>query len=252
MDISVTVYRGHRRALCFPARDYLAGHHVHRNYLKNSFFSRRTHPGRGSNRSSATANVMLYCTWRPSGLTIGLHGQGYIYNLSKVSLFCLSVVDRAPFQNGRTQRAVPCDLFRPSAIWLLHAIIVSYCTMVATPRTGEHWPASLKYVAPWIILPRRNNVSVKSAAAVNTREPKFALAQFCFVNDKTGIWWSGVLCDFKHGTLIPCTRHPQVPWHLGWDAPLDNKVTSAANTTHKFTSACMTLATMAIMWQHNN
>ena len=38
-------------------------------------FSRRTRPGRGSNRSSATANVKLYCTWRPSGLTIGLHGQ---------------------------------------------------------------------------------------------------------------------------------------------------------------------------------
>jgi len=30
----------------------------------------------GSNRSSVTANVTLYCTWRPSGLTIGLHGQG--------------------------------------------------------------------------------------------------------------------------------------------------------------------------------
>jgi len=42
----------------------------------NSFFSRRTRPVRGSNRSSATANVTLYCTWRPSGLTIGLHGQG--------------------------------------------------------------------------------------------------------------------------------------------------------------------------------
>ena len=45
----------------------------------NSFFSRRTRPGRGSNQSSATANVTLYCTWRPSGLTIGLHGQGWIY-----------------------------------------------------------------------------------------------------------------------------------------------------------------------------
>ena len=42
----------------------------------NSFFSRRTRSGRGWNRSSATANVTLYCTWRPSGLTIGLHGQG--------------------------------------------------------------------------------------------------------------------------------------------------------------------------------
>ena len=30
---TVTV-RGHRRALCFPAQDYLPGHHVHRNYLK--------------------------------------------------------------------------------------------------------------------------------------------------------------------------------------------------------------------------
>jgi len=27
-------HRGHRRTLCFPARDYLPGHHVHRNYLK--------------------------------------------------------------------------------------------------------------------------------------------------------------------------------------------------------------------------
>ena len=26
---TVTVYRGHRRALCFLARDYLPGHHVH-------------------------------------------------------------------------------------------------------------------------------------------------------------------------------------------------------------------------------
>ena len=42
----------------------------------NSFFSRRTRPGRGWNRSSATTNVTLYCTWRPSGLTTGLHGQG--------------------------------------------------------------------------------------------------------------------------------------------------------------------------------
>jgi len=33
-------------------------------------------PGRGTNRSSATANVTLYCTWCPSGLNTGLHGQG--------------------------------------------------------------------------------------------------------------------------------------------------------------------------------
>jgi len=28
------VYRGHHRALCFPARDYLPDHQVHRTYLK--------------------------------------------------------------------------------------------------------------------------------------------------------------------------------------------------------------------------
>ena len=33
-------------------------------------------PGRGWNQSSATAYVTPYCTWRPSGLTIGLHEQG--------------------------------------------------------------------------------------------------------------------------------------------------------------------------------
>ena len=41
----------------------------------NNSFSRRTHPGWDSNRTSATANVTLYCTWRPSDLTTGLHGQ---------------------------------------------------------------------------------------------------------------------------------------------------------------------------------
>jgi len=44
--------------------------------ILNNFFSRRTRPGRGSNRSSATANVTLYCTWRPSVLHTGPHGQG--------------------------------------------------------------------------------------------------------------------------------------------------------------------------------
>ena len=71
----VTVYRGHRRALRFLARDYLPGHHVHRNFEIILFFSRQTRPGRGSNRSSATANVTLYCTWRPSVLHTGPHGQ---------------------------------------------------------------------------------------------------------------------------------------------------------------------------------
>ena len=34
------------------------------------------------------------------------------------------------------------------------------------------WPASSQYVAPWIIIPRRNNVGVKIAAAVTPHEPK--------------------------------------------------------------------------------
>jgi len=56
--------------------------------------------------------------------------------------------------------------------------IVSYCTTVATSWTGERWPASSKYVAPWILLPRRNNVSVKSARAVNPRF-WFVLVDIC-------------------------------------------------------------------------
>jgi len=37
--------------------------------------------GRGSNRTSNLRNmahVTLYCTWRPSGLATGLHGQRYL------------------------------------------------------------------------------------------------------------------------------------------------------------------------------
>ena len=30
-----------------------------------------------TNMAISEMNVTLYCTWRPSGLTIGLHGQGY-------------------------------------------------------------------------------------------------------------------------------------------------------------------------------
>jgi len=57
----------------------------------NSFFSRRTRPRWGSNRSSATANVTLYCTWRPSGLTIGLHGQGLSVRNKRAKLGLFSV-----------------------------------------------------------------------------------------------------------------------------------------------------------------
>ena len=39
-------------------------------------------------------------------------------------------------------------------------------------RCGHRWPKSSKYVTPLIILPWWNNVSVKSAAAVTTRERK--------------------------------------------------------------------------------
>jgi len=40
------------------------------------------YPGCGSNRTSNqrnTAHVMLYCTWRPSGLATGLRGQRSLY-----------------------------------------------------------------------------------------------------------------------------------------------------------------------------
>jgi len=47
--------------------------------IGNNSFSRRTRLGWGSNRTPATANVTLYCTWRPSDLTTGLHGQVCVY-----------------------------------------------------------------------------------------------------------------------------------------------------------------------------
>jgi len=34
MPATVTVYRGHRRTLLLPTRDYLPAHHVHRNYYE--------------------------------------------------------------------------------------------------------------------------------------------------------------------------------------------------------------------------
>ena len=63
----------------------------------NSFFSRRT---RSSNRSSATANITLYCTWRPSGLTIGLNGQGHWVEC------CVCSVERHHAGRGREITAV--------------------------------------------------------------------------------------------------------------------------------------------------
>ena len=42
----------------------------------------------------------------------------------------------------------------------------------STSRTGDHWPVSSQYVALWIILPWQNNDCVKSATAMNSREPK--------------------------------------------------------------------------------
>jgi len=58
----------------------------------------------GSNRSSATANIMLYCTWRPSGLTIGLHGQGLTLD---------SFPRPVPGDNQRF--ASPCDPLIPAS-----------------------------------------------------------------------------------------------------------------------------------------
>ena len=54
------------------------------------------------------------------------------------------------------------------------------CTIVATPQTGECWPSSSKYAVPWILLPQRNNVSVKSAAAMNPRSMILARSSSCW------------------------------------------------------------------------
>ena len=77
---TVTFYRGHRRTLLLPARDYLPDHHVHRNYFHIITFTQADapYPGRGLNRTSNqrnTAHVTLYCTWCPCGLATGLRGQ---------------------------------------------------------------------------------------------------------------------------------------------------------------------------------
>jgi len=97
------------------------------------------------------------------------------------------------------------------APWLqLRAAIVSYCTMVATSRTGERWSASSKYVAPWIILPRRNNVSVKKCRRRDSTRVKIARKLTVGWGDRSLItkttWYiSGYCCIYmgiKHNDVI--------------------------------------------------
>ena len=118
------------------------------------------------NRSSATANVTLYCTWRPSGLTIGLHGQSMQIEYYKLYIICLDVrlfglsapcrvvVDSTagPVLEARPRKAVP---------WRL-AGVVGICHPVNNP-------------------PRLINGSVIRASAVTIREPKSRFARYWIV-----------------------------------------------------------------------
>ena len=99
-----------------------------------------------------------------------------------VQSFSVPFVPRQGAVPGRTDTAhAPVRRFFCRAPWLLHVAIVSYYTVVATTWNGGRLPASSKYVAPWIILPLRNNVSVKSADAVNPREPEKRDFGSCYV-----------------------------------------------------------------------
>jgi len=68
------------------------------------------------------------------------------------------------------QRTVPCDGCWP------HAMTAAYRYRIVLL---DWWS---KYVAPLILLPRRNNVSAKSSAAVNPHEPKSCEARFWLVS----------------------------------------------------------------------
>ena len=74
------------------------------------------------------------------------------------------------------------------------------CTILATPRTGECWPSSSKYAVPWILLPRRNNVSVKSAAAMNPCEPKSRKVRFWLVVVSSSCWDAGIKHHYSYYT----------------------------------------------------
>jgi len=61
----------------------------------------RALPGRGSNWTSNqrhSVHVTFYCTWRPSGLATGLHGQCYWHPLTNCQKNCHRWLHRQPLQ----------------------------------------------------------------------------------------------------------------------------------------------------------
>ena len=87
----------------------------------------------------------------------------------------------------RGKRTVSATLHGCWHSWRWHrtmnAVLLLYCTMVATSRTGSRWPVSSKYVTPWLILPRQTNVSAKSAAALKVPLPWLHARQNCTKHD---------------------------------------------------------------------
>jgi len=115
------------------------------------------------------------------------------------------------------------------------ALLLLYCMMVATSRTGDHWPSSSKYVAPWIILPRRNNVNVNCMILAHT-------AKYSAGIQKTSVTQSSktvALSKWAHlGLDIPSSvknfNHHLTQHHRHDDAR--SRDPSAKRTTAKSTS----------------
>jgi len=108
--------------------------------------------GRGSNRSSATANVTLYCTWCPSGLTIGLHGQGSVL---PVSTFNITLVHNGP--SCRPNKSMSSNLVKPDALvqlFIPHSELRTVLCQFA-PGAGDHGVPRIVSAPTLLHLPRR-------------------------------------------------------------------------------------------------
>jgi len=129
--------------------------------------------------------------------------------------------------------------------------------MVATLRTGDRWPTSSKYVAPWIILPWRNN-GVKSAAAVTPREPK------CILNStarkrclKLNLHWliasrrDGKVCVTAGPMTVlvlylRCNKRHLVRWRRNtvlWSTTVEDRQRDKQTTTDRMTAERAATAT---------
>ena len=116
------------------------------------------HPGWGSNRSSATANVTLYCTWRPSGLTIGLHGQGVFLQLM-LGLVAMGIFWYCYRNLINTQDVLPCHLLARLLQRHPHARGFTWQCLQATDSTEQYGTGRLwlsTVLASCSYLPRSN------------------------------------------------------------------------------------------------